>query len=132
MKLNLRSRACSTLRVILVGTISAVLWSTLASAQQQPGITIPLPNVPGVTTPTPQQQQPYYPPQQDQRYPNQRYPDQRDNPSGYSRDTGRCADLASQERDIQSQIAQAPRSGRQHDDLVYQLGQIHNQQNRCR
>ena len=134
MKLNLRSRACSTLRVILVGTISAVLWSTLASAQQQPGITIPLPNVPGVTTPTPQQR-PYYPPQQDQRYPDQRYQDQPDNRGGYSRDTQheqRCADLASQERDIQSQIAQAPRSGRQHDDLVYQLGQIHNRQNRCR
>jgi hypothetical protein len=129
MKLNLRSRAYSTLRVILVGTISAVLWSTLASAQQQPGITIPLPNVPGVTTPTPQQR-PYYPPQQDQRY-----PDQPDNRGGYSRDTQheqRCADLASQERDTQSQLAQAPRSGRQYDDLVYQLGQIHNRQNRCR
>src|ERR1700731_1822302 len=51
------------LRVILAGTISALLWSTLASAQQQqPGITIPLPNVPGVTPPTPQQR-PYYPPQ---------------------------------------------------------------------
>src|ERR1700719_1731397 len=67
------------LRVILAGTISALLWSTLASAQQQqPGITIPLPNVPGVTTPTPQQR-PYYPPQQDQRYPDQRYQDQPDN-----------------------------------------------------
>ena len=121
------------LRVILAGTISALLWSTLAIAQQQPGITIPLPNVPGVTTPTPQQGQPYYPPQQNQRYPDQRYPDQRG--GGYSRDTDhdqRCADLASQERDIQGQLTQAPRSGRQHDDLVYQLGQIHNRQNRCR
>jgi hypothetical protein len=121
------------LRVILAGTISALLWSTLAIAQQQPGITIPLPNVPGVTTPTPQQGQPYYPPQQNQRYPDQRYPDQRG--GGYSRDTEheqRCADLASQERDVQGQLAQAPRSGRQHDDLVYQLGQIHNRQNRCR
>ena len=134
MKLNLRSRACSTLRVILVGTISAVLWSTLASAQQQPGITIPLPNVPGVTTPTPQPGQPYYPPQQNQRYPNQQYPNQQypdQRGGGYSTDQ-RCAELASQERDTQSQLAQAPRSGRQHDDLVYQLGQIHNRQNRCR
>jgi len=136
------------LRVILAGTISALLWSTLAIAQQQPGITIPLPNVPGVTTPTPQQGQPYYPPQQNQRYPDQRYPDQRypdqrypdqrypdQRGGGYSRDTEheqRCADLASQERDVQGQLAQAPRSGQQHDDLVYQLGQIHNRQNRCR
>ena len=126
------------LSVILAGTISALLWSTLASAQQQqPGITITLPNVTGITTPTPQQGQPYYPPQQNQRYPDQRYPNQQypDQRGGYSRDTEheqRCADLASQERDVQNQLTQAPRSGRQHDDLVYQLGQIHNRQNRCR
>jgi hypothetical protein len=126
----------TALRAVRLVSISALLWSTLASAQQQPGINIPLPNIPGVTTPSPQQGQPYYPPQQNQRYPNQQnqqYPDQRG--GGYSRDTDhdqRCADLASQERGIQSQLAQAPRSGQQHDDLVYQLGQVHNRQNRCR
>jgi hypothetical protein len=109
-------------------------FTGVASAQQQPGINIPLPNIPGVTTPTPgQQQQPYYPPRGQQGYPPQPY-DQRGGPDpGYTSQSygQRCQDLAYQERDIRNRLDYGPPSGQEHDRLVYQLGQVRSERERC-
>jgi hypothetical protein len=116
------------MRLCLLTISVTVLAVTSTLAQQQPGINIPLPNVPGVTTPN--QPQRGYPPQ---GQPYDRGGDYRQtDPGRTGSQGGRCADLASEERDIRDRLNDAPRSGREHDQLVYQLGQVRNQQQRCR
>jgi len=41
---------------------TATGWQASANAQQQPTIQVPVPNIPGITTPSQPQQRPYYPP----------------------------------------------------------------------
>jgi hypothetical protein len=48
-------------------------WQASANAQQQPTIQVPVPNIPGITTPSQPQQRPYYPPGQEP-YPPQGQP----------------------------------------------------------
>ena len=93
--------------------------SASASAQQNPSIQ--LPNVPGVTQPLIPQGQPST---------NQPYGNQQQNPNyrGSSSQGGsRCAELASQERQIRGDLENA-RSGQDRDHLQGQLGQIQNEQ----
>jgi len=45
---------------------------------------------------------------------------------------GNCQDLAYREQDIRGRLDNAPPSGQQHDRLVYQLGQVRSQLQRCR
>lgn len=123
------------------GFASSIRLVGVANAQQgQPGITIPLPNIPGVTTPAqPQQQQPYYqgrpyqgqpysypPPQGQQPYPpGARSPDY--SSESYSQ---HCQDLAYRERNIRDRLAYTP-AGEEHDRLVYRLGRIRSERERC-
>jgi hypothetical protein len=114
---------------------TATGWQASANAQQQPTIQVPVPNIPGVTTPS-QPQRPYYPPGQEP-YPPQGQP-YRGDQGGYRggdpsySSQGNCQDLAYREQDIRGQLNDAPPSGQQHDRLVYQLGQVRNQLQRCR
>jgi len=48
------------MRISLITAI--MLVSSAANAQQQPSIQVPVPNIPGITTPSQPQQRPYYPP----------------------------------------------------------------------
>ena len=114
----------------MIGTVLTVLYAfpPMAVAQQQPGINIPLPNIPGVTTP---QRSPEPPPGYREPYQG----DQRYQGGFQQRDTERqrrCEDLSYQEREVRDRLAYAPRSGQEHDDLTYHLGQIHRDQQRCR
>ena len=52
---------------------TATGWQASANAQQQPTIQVPVPNIPGITTPSQPQQRPYYPPGQEP-YPPQGQP----------------------------------------------------------
>ena len=130
---------------------SSIRLVGVANAQQgQPGITIPLPNIPGITTPAqPQQQQPYgatgpqgQPYYQGQPYQGQPYSypspqGQQPYPPG-SRSPGyssesysqHCQDLAYRERSIQDRLTHTP-AGDERDRLIYRLGQIRNERKRC-
>jgi hypothetical protein len=119
---------------------TAIGWQASANAQQQPTIQVPVPNIPGITTPSQPQQRPYYPPGQEP-YPPQGQPYQgqpyRGDQGGYRGDPsytsqGNCQDLAYREQDIRGRLDNAPPSGQQHDRLVYQLGQVRSQLQRCR
>lgn len=119
------------MRISLIIAAAVVLASSVAVGQQQPTIQVPVPNIPGVTTP--QQQRPYYPPGQEPYRGDQLYRGDQ----GYRGDPaysggGGCQDLAYQERDIRDRLNDAPPSGQQHDRLVYRLGQVRNQLQRCR
>jgi len=121
------------MRISLITAI--MLVSSAANAQQQPSIQVPVPNIPGITTPSQPQQRPYYPPGQEP-YPPQGQP-YRGDQGGYRGDPsytsqGSCQDLSYREQDIRGRLDNAPPSGQQHDRLVYQLGQVRNQLQRCR
>jgi len=121
---------------------TATGWQASANAQQQPSIQVPVPNIPGITTPSQPQQRPYYPPGQEP-YPPQGQPYQgqpyQGQPQGGYRDpsysnqgSSSCQDLTYREQNIRGQLDNAPPSGQQHDRLVYQLGQVRSQLQRCR
>jgi|SRR5215831_10154112 len=118
------------MKICLITAVSVIVISSAVLAQQQPTIQVPVPNIPGVTTP--QQQRPPYP---SQGYPPQNQPydrggDYRGGDPSYG-NQGRCQDLAYQARDLQDRLNYAPSSGQEHDRLVYQLGQVRNEQQRC-
>jgi hypothetical protein len=139
---------------LVVGAVTTLVigtgFVTNTNAQQgQPGITIPLPNIPGITTPAQPQQQPYgaigpqgQPYYQGQPYQGQPYsypPPQGQQPyppgspaPGYSSESysQHCRDLAYRERNIQDRLAYTP-AGDEHDRLVYRLGQIRSERERC-
>ena len=128
-----------------ISLITAVMLVSSAANAQQPTIQVPVPNIPGITTPSQPQQRPYYPPGQEpyppqaQPYQGQPYQGQpyRGDQGGYRGDPsytsqGNCQDLAYREQDIRGRLDNAPPSGQQHDRLVYQLGQVRSQLQRCR
>jgi len=89
-----------------------------------------------LTTPAtsvlPPGQEPY--PPQGQPYQGQPYQGQggyRGGDPSYT-SQGNCQDLANREQDIRGRLNEAPPSGQQHDRLVYQLGQVRSQLQRCR
>ena len=120
--------------ISLITAAAVMLASSAAVGQQQPTIQVPVPNIPGITTP--QQQRPYYPPGQEPYRGDQPYRGdllyRGGDPSYSSQGGGRCQDLAYQERDLRDRLNDAPPSGQQHDRLVYQLGQVRNERARCR
>jgi hypothetical protein len=117
-----------------ISLITAVMLVSSAANAQQPTIQVPVPNIPGITTPSQPQQRPYYPPGQEPYPQGQPY---RGDQGGYRGDPaysnqGSCQDLSYREQDIRAQLDNAPPSGQQHDRLVYQLGQVRSQLHRCR
>jgi hypothetical protein len=119
-----------------ISLITAMMLVSSAANAQQPTIQVPVPNIPGITTPSQPQQRPYYPPGQEP-YPPQGQP-YRGDQGGYRggdpsyTSQGNCQDLAYREQDIRGRLNEAPPSGQQHDRLVYQLGQVRSQLQRCR
>jgi hypothetical protein len=118
-----------------ISLITAVMLVSSAANAQQPTIQVPVPNIPGITTPTQPQQRPYPPGQEP--YPPQGQPYRGDQGGGYRGDPsstsqGSCQDLGYREQDIRNRLDAAPPSGQQHDRLVYQLGQVRSQLQRCR
>jgi hypothetical protein len=56
------SHVTAMMLVSSAAVATATGWQASANAQQQPTIQVPVPNIPGITTPSQPQQRPYYPP----------------------------------------------------------------------
>ena len=105
--------------------IATIAISGAAFAQGPPSIQIPLPNIPGVTTPPPGQA----PPPPDYRGPP---PDYRG--GGQYQQGGnwqqRCQYLREQEHDLREQLSYTP-YGPDRDELNREIGRIRSQRERC-